>query len=149
VDRPAYAPGKYLGFVVTEGTLQPESAYGWADFAAGGTPSRLRLRFVVPTPAVETPSQRHLRLLPNVPNPFNPVTRIGFELERAGRARLAIHDVRGRLVRVLADENFSAGTHARLWDGRDAAGRAVASGVYLTRIESAGEIASRRIVLAR
>ena len=149
VNRPGYAVGNHLGFVVTEGTLPAESVYGWADFAAGGTPSRLRLQFVVPTPAAEPPSPRRMRLLPNVPNPFNPLTRIGFELQHGGHVRLAIHDVRGRLVRVLADEVFPGGTHTRFWDGRDAAGRAVASGVYLTHIESAGESTSRRVVMTR
>jgi glucose/arabinose dehydrogenase len=148
VDRPGYVPGNHLGFVVTEGTLLPESAYSWADFAAGGTTSRLRVAFIVPA-AVERHAPRRVRLLANVPNPFNPSTVIHFESSQDARTRLSIHDVGGRLVRVLVDETLAAGSHRRRWDGRDAAGRAVASGVYVARIESNGETASRRLVLIR
>jgi hypothetical protein len=92
---------------------------------------------------------RRFVLHPNVPNPFNPTTRIAFEIPARGRARLVIHDVRGRLVRRLADAVFDPGRHQLEWDGTDGAGRGVASGVYLLRLECAGRAAQRRLVLAR
>jgi len=73
----------------------------------------------------------------NWPNPFNPTTTVGFALPQAGPVRLTIHDARGRLVRVLSDEISTAGDHRIAWDGRDAAGQPVASGVYLARLETA------------
>jgi hypothetical protein len=72
------------------------------------------------------------------PNPFNPTTTIAFALAAAGPARLDIIDAAGRRVRTLADEERSAGSHRVTWDGRDDAGRGVASGSYFARLETAG-----------
>lgn len=70
------------------------------------------------------------RLLPNAPNPFNPATELRFALDEAGEAALNVYDLQGRLVRAFPAARYAAGAHAVTWDGRDAAGRAVASAVY-------------------
>lgn len=88
-------------------------------------------------------------LHPCVPNPFNPTTRIGFELATAGRARLEVFDVGGRRLRMLVDADLPPGAHAATWDGRDARGRAVASGLYWARLESGGRHAVQRLALVR
>lgn len=79
------------------------------------------------------------RLEPNRPNPFNPATAIPFELPRAGRARLAVYDAAGRLVRTLVDGEVPAGRTDARWDGRDDRGRAVAAGTYYARL-TAGDV---------
>ena len=80
------------------------------------------------------------RLRQNVPNPFNPVTEIAFDVPRSGaNVTLRIYDVTGHLVRTLASEPFPPGEHALTWNGRDQRGRMVGSGVYLYRMR-AGEI---------
>jgi choice-of-anchor B domain-containing protein len=89
------------------------------------------------------------RLHANVPNPFNPSTRIAFELASPGPARLAVFDARGRLVRSLARGWLAAGAHERVWDGRDESGHAVASGVYLYRLDAPGFEAARRMLLVK
>jgi DNA-binding beta-propeller fold protein YncE len=81
------------------------------------------------------------------PNPFNPATRIRYSLPSAGTVRLTLHDARGRRLRLLAQGPRPAGVHELGWDGRDAAGRSLASGVYLLLLESGGRRASRRLVL--
>jgi len=68
-------------------------------------------------------------------------------LARAGRARVTLHDVSGRLVRVLEDGAREAGTHALRWDGRDRGGRSVAPGLYLVRVVSGSDAAAARIVV--
>jgi hypothetical protein len=89
------------------------------------------------------------RLHQNFPNPFNPATTIPFESPRAGNVRLAIVDARGRLVRTLVTA-VRAGPNAVLWDGIDAGGRPVGSGVYSYRLIAAGApVAARRMVLVR
>jgi hypothetical protein len=88
-------------------------------------------------------------LAQNAPNPFNPVTTIPFELARAGRVTLDVYDVAGRRVRSLADGDLAAGLHQRSWDGRDDAGRAVASGVYFYRLKAAGRSETRRMLLLK
>ena len=63
------------------------------------------------------------RLLPNYPNPFNPRTTIAFSLPEAGRVRLDIYDVAGKLVRALVDADVPGGVSRIAWDGTDASGR--------------------------
>jgi hypothetical protein len=86
---------------------------------------------------------------PNYPNPFNPATTIPFTLPVPGRARLTVYGVTGRRVRVLVDSSLDAGDHEARWDGRDDAGRSVASGVYVIRLEAGGTVQSRTAVLLK
>lgn len=88
-------------------------------------------------------------LLQNRPNPFNPATRIGFALPKAGRARVAVFALDGRLVRDLADRNFPAGYAELSWDGRDGAGLAVPSGVYFYTLEADGRRETRKLTLSK
>jgi hypothetical protein len=89
------------------------------------------------------------RLHGNFPNPFNPRTSIRFELPVSESVRLDVFDAAGRLVRELADGPLAAGTHVREWDGLNAGGVPVASGVYFYRLEAGATIESRRMVLAK
>ncbi len=78
-----------------------------------------------------------LDLLPNTLNPFGVRTTLRYELPVPNRVNLSIYDVTGRLVRVLVDGRLQdAGRHSVVWDGRDARGRRVASGVYFSRMEA-------------
>ncbi|MGH7494358.1 MAG: type IX secretion system sortase PorU [bacterium] len=72
----------------------------------------------------------------NFPNPFNPATRIRFDLPRNTRADVQIFDLLGRKVRTLMDEFRAAGSHQIVWDGHDDDGRTIASGVYLMRMRA-------------
>ncbi|MAE70910.1 MAG: hypothetical protein CME06_10635 [Gemmatimonadetes bacterium] len=83
------------------------------------------------------------------PNPFNPRTELRFHLERTGPVRLVIHDLRGAVVRMLVNRTVRAGDHAVAWDGGNSSGAAVASGMYIARIETAGAVEERRLVLVR
>lgn len=90
-----------------------------------------------------------LDLFQNSPNPFNPNTRLRFDLVVAGQARLAIHDLAGRLVRVIVDAHLEPGAHEAVWNGRDDAGRTVGSGVYLARLEADDQARTIRMALLR
>jgi len=91
------------------------------------------------------------RLLPNRPNPFNPATRLQYDIPRSAWVSLHLHDATGRRVRTLVPvQVLPAGRHEVLWDGRDDQGRAVASGVYFARLESGARVlAKRRLTLVR
>jgi hypothetical protein len=67
----------------------------------------------------------------NHPNPFNPRTVIAYVVPQPGHVTIEVCDVLGRRVCVLVDEPRDIGKYAVVWDGRDARGRPVASGVYL------------------
>lgn len=79
-----------------------------------------------------------LLLLPNRPNPFSGGTELAFELPRAAHARLVVHDVAGRTVRTLLDEECTAGRHALRWDAKDDTGSDAASGVYFLTLQLTG-----------
>ena len=99
------------------------------------------------TAAPPVPSRLHLAQ--NHPNPFNPLTTVTFTLEKAGIASLRIFDASGRLVRTLFTDYRDSGAHAVLWDGRDDGGRQVGDGVYLYRLDAAGDSDARKMVLVR
>ena len=88
-------------------------------------------------------------LLPSQPNPWSPETRIAFELPTSGPVQLRIFGLDGRLVRALVGESRPAGRHSVRWDGKDDAGRPVASGVYVYRLEATGIAESRKLLLVR
>lgn len=85
----------------------------------------------------------------NYPNPFNPVTTVPFSLARAERVRLRVYDTAGRFVRLLLDEARDAGPATVVWNGRDAAGREVPSGVYFVRLETGNYAETRKLVLLK
>jgi subtilisin-like proprotein convertase family protein len=90
-----------------------------------------------------------LRLGANVPNPFNPATRIAFDLPQPGPVRLMVFDVRGAAVATLVEGRLGAGRHTAVWTGRDAGGRPVGSGIYFYRLEAQGTTLTRRMVLVK
>nr|MEE4269060.1 FlgD immunoglobulin-like domain containing protein [Candidatus Krumholzibacteria bacterium] len=96
------------------------------------------------------PAPAGTRLLPVYPNPFNPSTTIRFDLPQAAQVDLGIYDIRGRLVKTLARaETFPTGRHLINWNGTDNSGSAMASGVYLLKLVSEGEVRTQRMTLLR
>jgi gingipain R len=85
----------------------------------------------------------------NFPNPFNPTTRIAFDLPRDMQVKLNVYDVRGNLVRTLLNETALAGRNEVPWDGRDASGRTAASGVYLYQLVTPEGNHSGRMLLTK
>jgi hypothetical protein len=96
---------------------------------------------------------RTTRLYPNHPNPFNPSTRIAFDIAgQAGQAvptHLGIFDVGGRLVRTLVNDNLAPGSYECVWEGRDSRLRPVASGVYFGRLQAGNAVKVKRLVLMK
>ncbi len=137
-----YAFNEYAGPVGTPGNGSNGAEDGRWYTALGW----FRLRTV--TPVGDAP-ERATRLAQNVPNPFNPSTTIRFSLAARGRATVAVFDAGGRWVRTLLDEDRAAGDHALQWDGRDAAGRPVASGVYFCRLIAGSAVESKKMVLLK
>jgi hypothetical protein len=90
------------------------------------------------------------QLLPGHPNPFNPRTELSYVLPREGRVKLGVFDLRGREIARLVDERQLAGPHTLIWDGRNAYGEEVSSGIYLARMTVDGKaVPAQKLVLAR
>ncbi len=96
-------------------------------------------------PSVKPPGS----LAQNVPNPFNPRTRIEFTLQDAATVRLDVLDIRGRVVRRLFEGSMPGGMHATTWDGTDEDHRAVAAGPYFYALQTPSGTITRKMVLLK
>jgi hypothetical protein len=83
-------------------------------------------------------------LLPNFPNPFNAITQIVFELPRTGNVTLAVYNMLGERVATLMNGVRSAGLHRITWDASSSG-----SGTYFYRLEAAGTVQTRKMVLIK
>ena len=95
----------------------------------------------------DVPNIRVVRLEPNTPNPFNPVTTITFELGVDSMIHLAVYDMLGREVSTLIDGPRSQGRHETTFRGLDQAGAPLPSGVYICALESQGQRWARKMAL--
>jgi hypothetical protein len=102
------------------------------------------------TPLSTPPSARALvEMLPNAPNPFNPSTLVRYRTSRPTWVEIEVLDARGRRVRRLFAGLVREGVNAVRWDGMDASGRPVVSGVYLASITFEGARTTAPMALVR
>lgn len=85
----------------------------------------------------------------NRPNPFNPTTTITFALPKESEVTLEVFNLLGQKVIDLVDEHLSAGTKSVEWDGRDALGREVPSGIYFYRMRAESFAETKKMVLMK
>ena len=88
-------------------------------------------------------------LLANVPNPFNPSTKIPFTLAVGGKVELAIFTVDGRKVRSLVNDTRQPGLYEATWNGTDESGTRVSSGAYYVRLVTRDGTQSRPVVMLK
>lgn len=100
----------------------------------------------VPDPTAASASAR---LKSAFPNPFNPKTKIVFELTEVAPVDLAVFDLSGRQLRSLISGVRPAGEHEAVWDGRDENGAPLASGVYFVRLRTPMVTESGSLVLLK
>jgi len=129
--------------IMLDGDMNPVFVYATGDY-----PQR-EVWLGLDMTGTEAPASAAPLALSAQPNPFNPKTTIRYTLPEAGAATLAIYDVSGRRVATLADDFHAAGEHSLNWDGSDADGRALGSGLYLALVESAGRTQSEKLVLMK
>jgi len=87
----------------------------------------------------------------NYPNPFNPSTNISYSLPKASNVTLTIYNSIGQEIAVLINNQLqSAGQHKISWNGKDAAGRTVATGVYFYQLSTAENVAmTKKMILLK
>ena len=99
----------------------------------------------VPTsPAASTPT-----VSVPTPNPFASETAINYALPTSHHVTIRVYDVNGRLVRTLVDATMPAGSHTAQWDGRDAGGRDLGSGIYFFKFMAGGVEKTDRLLKLR
>jgi M6 family metalloprotease-like protein len=92
---------------------------------------------------------RTISLFNNFPNPFNPTTNISYNLISNDKVTVTIHDMLGKLVKVLIDKNQNAGFNSINWNGTNVKNELVAGGVYIYTIESGNSVFSKKMVLLK
>jgi len=146
------------GFIPGHGTTNAPKHYTYVDRTASGKSQYYRLKqldldgtahFSEPVQVTQLPSvtadvPRVFALAQNYPNPFNPETSIRFELPHRTSVRLLIFNTLGQLVSTLVDETRDAGRYEVRWNAQ-----AVASGVYLCKMEAGGFVDMRKLVVVR
>lgn len=86
----------------------------------------------------------------NYPNPFNPTTTINFSLPLAKDVSLTVYNIKGQEVVRLADNQmYQKGTHSLEWNGKDAFGRSVASGIYIYELRAGNVVKTQRMTLLK
>jgi murein tripeptide amidase MpaA len=85
----------------------------------------------------------------NHPNPFNPSTVISYQLSVNTKTSLKIYNILGQEIRTLVSGHEAAGLHKVLWDGRDARGQLLSSGVYFYRLTAGGFTQTRKMLMIK
>lgn len=89
-------------------------------------------------------------LHPAHPNPFNPVVHLAFSLDQeSDMLSMDIRDLQGALVQRIVEGHTAAGIHEFSWNGENAHGNQLSSGVYVVRLASAGSVRTQTITLLR
>ncbi|HRR01005.1 MAG TPA: FlgD immunoglobulin-like domain containing protein, partial [Candidatus Cloacimonas sp.] len=89
------------------------------------------------------------KLLNAYPNPFNPNTNIRYSLKDAGKVRIDIYNMKGQMINSLTAEHDSPGFYQIAWDGCDANGKPVSSGIYMYKMISGNYLSAKKMILAK
>ena len=89
------------------------------------------------------------QLFQNYPNPFNAETIIKYELPRRSKVTMKIYNLFGQEITTLLDQEKEAGSYQVRWEGNNALGRPVASGIYLIRFEAGEFVKIKKMVVIR
>lgn len=98
-----------------------------------------------------SPLPTEFALEQNYPNPFNPTTKIPYDLKSATHVSVAVYNVLGQRVQTLVDEDQEAGSQVVEWNGKDANGNQVSSGMYFYKINAGNGlfVQTRKMVLLK
>jgi len=88
-------------------------------------------------------------LIGNSPNPFNPSTRISYQLEQGDHVVLAVYNLLGQKIQTLVDGFQAAGIQSTVWNGRNADGSTASSGLYFYRLESGNIVQTQKMLLTK
>jgi hypothetical protein len=94
-------------------------------------------------------SPGNFELSQNYPNPFNQATKIEFTLSKSGFVTLQIYDILGRKVRTLVSELQPSGNKSVFWDGKNDAGKDVASGIYFYQLRIGDFCEAKKMLLLK
>ncbi|MEW6510068.1 MAG: FlgD immunoglobulin-like domain containing protein [Bacteroidota bacterium] len=85
----------------------------------------------------------------NFPNPFNPTTNITFSVPQQTQVKVEVYDILGRLISTLVDTDLPAGNYTTTWSGKDANGAAVATGLYIYRMQAGSFSSVKKMLMVK
>ncbi len=138
--------------------LAPAGTYNFRITTSGNDPINVTHQLGIVIDVISTPtgvdesdvlSSGKFALHSNEPNPFNPMTKIAFDLPLQRHVTLSVFDVAGRRVKTLVDGVLPAGRHELSWRGQDDSGHDVGSGVYFLRMEAGAFSENVKMTLVR
>ncbi len=88
-------------------------------------------------------------LYQNFPNPFNPVTRIHYDVPVESQINIEIYDLLGRRVKTLFNNTRTPGRYSIIWNGKDKFGKSVSAGVYFYQLQTTNYVQTRKMVLLK
>ncbi|MCB5255195.1 MAG: FlgD immunoglobulin-like domain containing protein [Candidatus Cloacimonetes bacterium] len=123
------------------------SATGWEPYENG----EIMLRAIVNT---GSDNEDGVAVAPklaasNYPNPFNPTTTIAYSVPQTGMTTVKVFNLKGQMINTLVNKEVAAGSQTVTWNGTDASGNAVASGLYFVRVENSGKAVTRKMLLSK
>jgi hypothetical protein len=147
---PELAPGTYT-VTVDKIDYDPmtSSASPKYDQLGNPVPADVSLNLTVTAMSEEPVVPIGFFLEQNYPNPFNPTTNILFSISQTEKFTLTVYNILGQKIATLVEGVLQAGLHKVTWDGRDAHGRQLPSGVYLYRLSGSQFSQVRKMVLLK
>jgi subtilisin-like proprotein convertase family protein/uncharacterized protein YceK len=133
-----------LSYLASDTSAEPGVSYNYqVNFSLDDNSSVLFTSEAIMVPTMPNALHR------NVPNPFNPSTKITYDLSQPSMVKLTIYDIAGRVVCNLVNEHVGAGRHDVIWAGKNNKGEPVTSGVYFYLVEAGGFRQSKRMMLVK
>jgi hypothetical protein len=150
-DFELYAEVIQNSFAETLSDLGTYKFYITSLYANGESTESNIIGFSYPNTSNLDPNQIPLitKLYNNYPNPFNPTTNIAFSIKTQGNVKLSVYNLKGQLVKTLANTSMAAGQHSVVWNGTDNNNRSVGSGIYLYRLETKDYTQTRKAMLMK
>lgn len=88
-------------------------------------------------------------LVGNYPNPFNPVTTIGYSIKNAGNVTLEVYNLKGQLVKTLVNKHLEAAFHDVVWNGKDNNNKIISSGIYFYKMKAGKYVNTKKMILMK
>ncbi len=133
-----------LSYLASDTSAEPGVSYNYrVNFSLDDNSSVLFTSEAIMVPIM--PNALHA----NVPNPFNPSTKITYDLSQPSMVKLTVYDIAGRVVCNLVNEHVGAGSHDVIWAGQNNKGEPVTSGIYFYLVEAGDFRQSKRMMLVK
>jgi len=129
-------------------SLQSAGTDGYAVGDLNWFPSQ-KAQWVLGVETISSNIPKDFSLSDAYPNPFNPETKINFNLAKSANIKMIVYNLLGQKIKTLVSQEMNAGTYSVTWDGKDDFNKQVASGVYLFSFQAESFRTTKKVVLLK